>query len=99
MFNKIKAIKDLRDQAKTMQKQLAEIHIDGSGAKGMVKMRMNGNQELEGIHIDDALLSDKTRLENGIKEAFENTIKDLHKELASKMKDMQGFDALKNLGL
>ena len=52
MFNKIKQIKDLRDQAKTMQSAMAEIIVVGSGAKGNVMVTIDGNQQCQGVKID-----------------------------------------------
>ena len=99
MFNKIKAIKDLRDKAKTMQSALGEIHVQGSAAWGKVNVTLNGNQEVESLTIDPELAGDVHKLEASIKEAFNDGIKKLQKELAHKMKDMGGMDMFKDLGL
>lgn len=99
MFNKIKAIKDLRNKAKHMQSALGEVHVEGSAAWGKVKVTMNGNQETETISIDQELLGDKSKLESAVKEAMNDTMKKLQKELAHKMKDMGGMDMFKDLGL
>lgn len=99
MFNKIKAIKDLRDKAKHMQSVLGEIHCEGTACSGQVTVNIDGNQQVEKIHIDPAMFSDVTRLENGIKDALNDAMKKLHKEMAGKMKDMGGLDALKDFGL
>lgn len=100
MFSKIKAIKDLRDQAKQMQNAMEEITADGSAAWGKVKVSMNGNQRILSIDIDDELLSDKAKLVSAIIEAHAEAVKNLQKEMASKMKDMGGLqDMMKNLGM
>lgn len=99
MFNKIKAVKDLRDQAKTMQKQLAEITDEGSAAWGKVKIKIDGNQQVLGVTIDEEMMKDKTKLEEAMKEAFNDAVKKIQKKMAVKMKDMGGLDALKNLGM
>ena len=97
MFNKIKAIKDLRDQAKQMQNKLSEVIIEGSSAG--VTIKMDGNQQILNISISDELVGHKEKLESAIKSAFEDVTKKLHKQMAVKMKEMGGLDALKNLGL
>jgi DNA-binding protein YbaB len=97
MFNKIKAIKDLRQQAKQMQNQLAGITIEGT-FHGKVTVKMDGNQQILSVEIADELIGNKEKLEQAIKEAFQDVMKKMQKELASKMKDMGGLDALKNLG-
>ncbi|MEK7105519.1 MAG: YbaB/EbfC family nucleoid-associated protein [Patescibacteria group bacterium] len=99
MFNKIKAIKDLRDKAKTMQSALGEIHVEGSAAWGKIKVTMNGNQEVENLSIDQEMMSDKAKLETSVKDAVNDTMKKLQKELAGKMKEMGGMDMFKDLGL
>ena len=99
MFSKLKQIKDLRDQAKSIQSVLAEIHVEGSAAWGKVKITMNGNQEMQSVQIHDELLTQKAKLEEAIKEATNDAIKKVQKEMAGKMKDMGGMDAFKNLGM
>ena len=99
MFNKIKAIKDLRDKAKTMQSALSEVHCEGSACWGKILIKLDGNQQTEEVKIDPELLSDVAKLEAGIKDAFNDAMKKLQKELASKMKDMGGLDMFKDLGL
>lgn len=100
MFSKIKAIKDLRDQAKTMQNAMEEITAEGSAAWGKVKIRMNGNQRVLSIDIDDELMSDKSKLIAALIDAFADTTKNLQKEMAVKMKDMGGLqEMMKNMGL
>lgn len=100
MFSKIKAIKDLRDQAKTMQNAMEEITAEGSAAWGKVKIRMNGNQRVLSIDIDDELMADKSKLTSALVDAFADTTKNLQKEMAVKMKDMGGLqEMMKNMGL
>ena len=97
MFNKIKTIKNLRDQAKQMQNKLSEVIIEGS--HGGVTIKMDGNQQILHVSISDDLIGNKEKLESAIKQAFEDVTKKLHKQMAVKMKEMGGLDALKNLGL
>ena len=99
MFNKIKAVKDLRSQAKQMQNQLSEISDEGTAAWGKVKIKIDGNQNVLSVSIDDELMSDKAKLEEAMKEAFNDAVKKIQKKMAVKMKDMGGLDALKNLGM
>ncbi|MEK7665571.1 MAG: YbaB/EbfC family nucleoid-associated protein [Patescibacteria group bacterium] len=99
MFNKIKQIKDLRSQAKTIQSALAEIQLEGSASWGKVVVKMNGNQEVLDVRIDDELLSQKTKLQEAIREATNEAVKKVQKEMAGKMKEMGGLDAFKNFGM
>ena len=61
MFNKIKAIKDLRSQAKQMQNELDLVTAEGSAAWGKVKVKINGNQQILSVEIDDEMMSDKKK--------------------------------------
>ncbi len=97
MFSKIKAIKDMRDQAKQMQAAMEGISASGSGAWGKVKVQINGNMQLMNIEIADELLADKPKLEKSIIEAMNDAMKNIQKELAGKMQEMGGLDALKGL--
>jgi len=99
MFNKIKAVKDLRQQAKTMQSGLAEVTDEGTAAWGKVKIKIDGNQQVLGVSIDDEMMKDKAKLEEAMVEAFNDAVKKIQKKMAAKMKEMGGLDALKNLGM
>jgi|SRR3989338_4958380 len=99
MFNKIKAVKDLRQQAKKMQNALAEIMEIGEALGGDVRIAIDGNQTVQRIEISESALANKTRLEAGLKDAFNQAVKKIQKQMAAKMKDMGGLSALKDLGL
>lgn len=95
MFNKLKQIKDMRDQAKAMQDTLTQVIVTGE-SRG-VKITMDGTQNVQSVEIADGL--DKATIEQGVKAAFAEAVKKLQKELAGKMKDMGGLDFFKNLGM
>lgn len=99
MFNKIKAVKDLRSQAKQMQNKLAEVTDEGTSAWGKVKIKIDGNQQVLGVSIDEEIMKDRAKLEEAMMEAFNDAIKRIQKKMAGKMKEMGGLDALKNLGM
>lgn len=90
MFNKLKQIKDLRDQAKQMQNAL-------SGESATVDKRglvivMNGNMEITSVKINEDIAKDK--LESAIKENTNDAIKQIQKIMAKKMQEMGGFPGL-----
>lgn len=97
MFNKIKQIKDLRNQAKTMQNALAEVVVVGQAAGGKVMVTIDGNQQVHGVQIADGM--EKAAIESAVKDAINDAFKKLQKELAVKMKDLGGLDFFKNLGM
>ena len=92
MFNKLKQIKDLRGQAKTMQSALAEVVI--TEEHHGVSVTMNGNMELLKIEIAD---SAKDRLEDNVKQAVNNAIKKAQMAMAKKMQDMGNMPGLSDL--
>lgn len=95
MFNKLKQIKDVRKQAKDLQSQLSEVMVVGKAAGGKIMITIDGNQKVQGVQIDDEL--DRSKIADGVKDAFNDASKKLQKEMASKMKDMGGLDALKDM--
>jgi len=90
MFNKLKQIKDLRDQAKKMQGALAGETI--SAEKNGVKVAMNGNMEITEVSINSEL--DKAALESAIKNAVNDAMKQTQRLMAKKMQEMGGFPGL-----
>lgn len=100
MFSKIKAVKDLRDQAKAMQSTLETIVSEGKAAGGKVTISMNGNQRILDLQIADELLTNKEALVAGIKDAFADVHKNMQSRMAEEMKSMGGMqEMMKNLGL
>ena len=95
MFNKLKQIKDIRNQAKEMQNSLGEIMVVGKAMGGKIMVTLDGNQKMQGIQIEDGLAT--ADIEKGVQNAFNDASKKLQKELATKMKDMGGLDALKDM--
>ena len=97
MFNKIKQIKDMRDQSKIMKAMLDEVVIVGQGMGGKVMITVNGSHETLGVKIEEDL--DRSKIEAGVKDALNDVNSKLQVELMKKMKEMGGLDAFKNLGL
>lgn len=90
MFNKLKHLKDLRNQAKTMQNALAEEKI--SIERGGVKVTMNGNMEITSISINEDLAKDS--LEGILTDCVNEAIKKTQKIMAQKIQEMGGFPGL-----
>lgn len=94
MFNKLKQIKDIRNQAKALKEMLDKEQVEGIGAWGKVKVQMNGNQEMISVSVDPEFLAadKKEKLESAIKEATNDAIKKVQKVMAQKMQSMGGFN-------
>ncbi len=95
MFNKLKQINDIRKQAKDMQSMLAEVIVVGQSSGGRVMVTLDGNQSVQGVQIEEG--SDVKQISQDVKDAFNDAAKKLQRELASKMKEMGGLDALKGM--
>jgi len=94
MFDKIKQIKELREQANTMKQALAQETVHGEAHHGQVSIVMDGNQEVLSVDIASELLdSDKKEaLQKYIQEAINDAIKKVQRVMAQKMQGMNGFN-------
>lgn len=86
MFSKLKQFKDLRDQAKKIQDVLKDVSVEGQAAWGKIKVTMNGNQEVTSVSIDQELLADKAKLQDAVKEAYNDTVKKAQRAMADQMR-------------
>jgi DNA-binding protein YbaB len=88
MFEKLKQIKDLRSQAKTMQNALSteSVTVEKSG----VKVVINGNLEITTFTITDNLTP--SQASNIGKEVLNDAIKKVQKIIAQKMQAMGGLE-------
>lgn len=87
MFNKLKQLKDLRSQAKSIQNVLSQETIESE--KGGVKIVMDGNMEVKSITINEGI--QKESLEGILKDLVNDTIKKTQKIMAKKMQEMGGL--------
>ncbi|XOU94531.1 MAG: YbaB/EbfC family nucleoid-associated protein [Candidatus Kerfeldbacteria bacterium] len=94
MFNKIKDLKNLRDQANQMKTMLAEETVNAEAIHGKVNIVMDGNQEVLSVEIDPELLTPdkKEELEKGIKDATNDAVKKAQRVMAQKMQSMGGLN-------
>jgi DNA-binding protein YbaB len=90
MFNKLKQIKDLRSQAKTMQNMLAQETV--TVEKDGVKLTMNGNMEVTSLEFPEGKPS--SELSAPAASAFNAAIKKVQRIMAEKMRSMGGFPGM-----
>jgi len=90
MFNKLKQIKDLRHQAKSMQSALGAETI--TYEKGGVTITMDGNMTVMNLTITDKTRND---LEKVLIDCYNEAIKKAQRIMTKKMQEMGG---LPNLG-
>ena len=77
-------------QMKQLQAQMQEESAEGSAGFGKVKIKINGVQEILDVQIDESLLSDKEKLQDLVKEATNDAIKKIQKQMAVKMRGQMG---------
>jgi len=87
MLSKLKQFKDLKKQAGELKNNLAEETVTGESKNGLVKITMDGNQEIQNVEVDDSLLASdqKEELQDAIKEAFGKAIKEVQSLMMRKM--------------
>ncbi len=90
MFGKLKQLKDLRSQAKTMQSALAGEKVDLE--KNGIKISMNGNMEVTDMKIESDL--SKEEIARISKDLFNDAVKKTQRIMAKKMQEMGGFPGL-----
>jgi DNA-binding protein YbaB len=90
MFNKLKQLKDMRSQAKTMQNALSEEKVELE--KNGITIVMNGNMEVLDIQIAGDL--NKEEISKTLKSLFNDAVKKTQKLMAKKMQEMGGFPGL-----
>jgi DNA-binding protein YbaB len=90
MFNKLKQFKDLRSQAKTLQNTLSQESV--TMEKNGITIIMNGNMEITQLTIPEGLA--KNKLENTIKDLFNDSIRKVQKIMSKKMQEMGGFPGM-----
>lgn len=95
MFNKIKALKDVRSQAKQIEKALEGVSAS-STSKGL-KLTVNGKQEITSIDIPEDL--DRSDIGDAVKKAHNDAMKDVQKEVQKAIKDMGGLPDMSQFGM
>lgn len=95
MFGKVKDAYSMQKEARAMQKKMKQITVHGLSDDELVKVTINGLQDITEIDIHDELMSpdSKSDLVKGIKSAMKNAQKNLQKEM---MKDFD-MDSLKGM--
>lgn len=94
-FGTVKDVYKLKKEAEKMQEKMKKILAIGESKKSLVKLTLNGAQELVDINFDDQILGDKVELKKHIKDAYGDAQKKLQKEMAKgmdmdKLKEMLG---------
>lgn len=87
MFEKLKQIKDLREQAKQIKDSMGQETVRGEALGGKIMVIMDGNQEITAIDIAPELMSPehKKEVEDGVRDAIQQAIREVQKMMARKI--------------
>ncbi|MFA4880460.1 MAG: YbaB/EbfC family nucleoid-associated protein [Candidatus Doudnabacteria bacterium] len=89
MFDSLKNLNQLRQQAKKIKEELGKEVLIGTAEDGKIQITMDGNQEVKAVRIEpDLLISEnKEKIEKGIKEAITQCITQMQMAMARKMQN------------
>ncbi len=93
MLDKMKALFEMQKKMQEVKRELDNTSFDIQSSDGLVKITMNGAQEVKEIIIKDNLSeSENTHLASLLKDTFNRAIKRSQELAAQKMKDVTGFN-------
>ncbi|MFA6216516.1 MAG: YbaB/EbfC family nucleoid-associated protein [Candidatus Omnitrophota bacterium] len=93
MFDKMKALMDMQKKMQEMKKQLENTTFDVQSSNGLIKITMNGAQEITDIKVSGDLSNmQEETLEQAMKDVFTKAIKQSQVVAAEKMKSVAGFN-------
>ena len=93
MFDKMKALFEMQKKMQQMKQELDNTIFEVVSSDGLVKITMNGAQQVKGVNIRGELgQTDKAALEKASTDAYNRAIKRAQEIAAGKMKDISGID-------
>ena len=85
---------DIAQKAQQMQADMQNIEIEGESGAGLVKIKLNGRYECNGVHIDPSLLANTPEaqeiLEDLVTAAINNATGKVAEGLKEKMQALTG---------
>jgi DNA-binding YbaB/EbfC family protein len=92
MLDKAKQLWDLQKKARAIQKELKETEVEAKAANGLITVVFNGEQHVQSIEIDEALLAPehKRDLEKSLQQAVAEALSRVQAIAAEKMKAIAG---------
>lgn len=85
MFEKLKEMAQMRQEAAKLDGMLKEQRIEHTGAHGKIKITMNGKSEIIDLTIHPDLFGDTERLPALIKDAVNDATQTAQKQMAKMM--------------
>ena len=96
MFDKVKDIYKLKQQATALQKMLAQTIVEATSPDGLIVVEMSADQKIKSIKIDDSYIdiAKKENLELQLKNVMSSAMTQTQQVAANKMREMGGLDGL-----
>jgi len=93
MFDKIKAIMDMKKKMEEIKLELDKTEFEVSSSDGLIKITMNGSQQVQKVTIaGDPKDFSYGKLQDAIKDSLNRAIKRSQEIAAQKMKDAAGIN-------
>lgn len=93
MLDKMKQLWEMQKKMQELKKELERTTFEISSGDNLVKVVMNGAQELRDVQIPGSIEGlDKSRLEKAIKDALNKAVKRSQEIAAQKMKTISGLN-------
>jgi len=91
-FDKARQLYDLQKKARAIQKELKETEVEAKSAGGQVTVVFNGEQHIQEISIDEAMLNPakKQELQKALEQAIAECISRVQAIAAERMKVIAG---------
>jgi DNA-binding protein YbaB len=88
IFDKLKDLNEMRQQAKQLELALAQLEVTGSSSGGKIKITIDGNQIVKSVEVDESVAGDKSEVARHIRSALEDLFKQHKKMLQQKFGQM-----------
>lgn len=88
VFDRMKDLGAMRQQAKQMQILLANEVIMGQSKDAYIRILMDGNQNIKSVEVLDEVVGDRKKIANGIREAMTDLNEKYKKLMTSKFGHM-----------
>lgn len=93
MFEKMKALLDMQKKMQQVKQELQDTVFEVASSDGLVKITMNGSQEIKDISIQPGSAPGSCEgIERAVKDALNRAIRHSHDIAAAKMKQVTGLN-------
>ena len=96
MFDKVKDLYKLKQQASALQKELGQTIVEATSPDNLIKVEISADMKVRSVFIDENYLASekKEQLELQLKNVLSSAITQAQQVAANKMKEMGGLDGL-----